>query len=97
MNLKSFSWQPRQTYSWKDLLNQRSCILPLAIVGLVTVVNRCSGYNAIITYCAIFLHQAVPAVSEYWTATGVTLMQVCMCVGGWVGGDWCIPTMTTYP
>lgn len=51
-------------------------MLPLAVVGLVTFVNRCSGYNAIITYCATFLHQAVPAVSEYWAAAAVTLMQV---------------------
>lgn len=58
-------------------MTQRSCVLPLAVVGLVTVVNRCSGYNAIITYCATFLHQAVPAVSEYWAAAAVTLMQVC--------------------
>ncbi|XP_050695169.1 facilitated trehalose transporter Tret1-2 homolog [Eriocheir sinensis] len=66
----------QQTYTWKDLARERSCLMPLGAVGLVTVVNRCSGYNAIITYCATFLHQAVPAVSEYWAAAGVTLMQV---------------------
>ncbi|XP_047497926.1 facilitated trehalose transporter Tret1-2 homolog isoform X1 [Penaeus chinensis] len=68
-------------YSWREVVTQRSCVLPLAVVGLVTVVNRCSGYNAIITYCATFLHQAVPAVSEYWAAAVVTLMQVVSTLG----------------
>ncbi|KAG0719298.1 Facilitated trehalose transporter Tret1 [Chionoecetes opilio] len=77
----------QQTYSWKDLVRQRSCLVPLGVVGLVTVVNRCSGYNAIITYCATFLHQAVPAVSEYWAAAGVTFMQVISTFGAVVSVD----------
>ncbi|XP_042239371.1 sugar transporter ERD6-like 4, partial [Homarus americanus] len=68
-------------FSWRDIITQSSCVFPLGVVALVTVVNRCSGYNAIITYCATFLHQAVPAVSEYWTAAVVTLMQVFSTVG----------------
>lgn len=74
-------------YSWKDIITQRACVLPLATVALVTVVNRCSGYNAIITYCATFLHQAVPSVSEYWAAAAVTLMQVVSTVGAVVFVD----------
>ncbi|KAK8391208.1 hypothetical protein O3P69_017105 [Scylla paramamosain] len=77
----------QQTYSWKDIVTQRSCLLPLGAVALVTVVNRCSGYNAIITYCATFLHQAVPAVSEYWAANAVTLMQVVSTFGAVLSVD----------
>ncbi|KAK8736442.1 hypothetical protein OTU49_005008 [Cherax quadricarinatus] len=68
-------------FSWHDIITQRSCVFPLGVVALITVVNRCSGYNAIITYCATFLNQAVPAVSEYWAAAGVTLMQVFSTIG----------------
>lgn len=74
-------------FSWLDIITHRSCVFPLGVVALVTVVNRCSGYNAIITFCATFLHQAVPAVSEYWAATVVTLMQVFSTVGAAVFVD----------
>ncbi|CAL4060372.1 unnamed protein product, partial [Meganyctiphanes norvegica] len=70
------SEQKGRTVSWIELFTQRSSLYPLSVAVLVTFVNRFSGYNAIIAYCTIFISQAVPSVSSYWAATGVTLMQV---------------------
>ncbi|KAK4325810.1 hypothetical protein Pmani_003590 [Petrolisthes manimaculis] len=68
-------------YNWRDVFTLRSCVVPLGVVALVTAVNRCSGYNAIITFCSTFLHQAIPSYSQQWAAAGVTAMQVVSTAG----------------
>ncbi|KAB7495525.1 Facilitated trehalose transporter Tret1 [Armadillidium nasatum] len=60
---------------WKCLFVEKRNLLPLVVVTLVTVVNRFSGYNAIITYCSIFIREAVPSASEYWSNVAVCLVQ----------------------
>lgn len=70
------SQQKSGSVSWNELFSQRSSLLPMCILLLVTFVNRFSGYNAIIAYCTMFINQAVPSVSSYWAAAGITLMQV---------------------
>ncbi|RXG73721.1 Facilitated trehalose transporter Tret1 [Armadillidium vulgare] len=66
---------------WKCLFVEKRSLLPLVVVTLVTVVNRFSGYNAIITYCSIFIREAVPSASEYWSNVAICLVQLESSVG----------------